>query len=218
MKKNINKKLVGQRIKNIRQEKGMTLEEFGKIFGASKSNVRSWEIGTNLPNPERLKTIAKIADISVEELLHGDILRHFFNQYWDFFVKEEDTTKKYFNLDQKTFEYVQSAKQTVFHYFYDNALKYGYNDINQDVFFIFSSAVNRLLGEYYEIQLHICDSRLVLLQTVSKSIEQIVLKTKAFEEKTSDAKDKVFCYQLLEITEEFTKKFDLISDKYEKNT
>ena len=67
----IDKKLVGERIKNVRQQKGMTLEEFGKMFGASKSNVRSWEIGKNLPNPERLKTIAKIADISVDTLLYG---------------------------------------------------------------------------------------------------------------------------------------------------
>lgn len=69
--KSIDKKLVGQRIKNIRLSKGMTLEEFGKIFNASKGNVRSWEIGTNLPNPERLKMISKIADISVNRLLYG---------------------------------------------------------------------------------------------------------------------------------------------------
>ena len=71
MNTTIDKKLIGERIKNIRQQKGMTLEEFGKMFGASKSNVRSWEIGKNLPNPERLKTIAKIADISVNTLLYG---------------------------------------------------------------------------------------------------------------------------------------------------
>ena len=71
MNTTIDKKLIGERIKNIRQQKGMTLEEFGKMFGASKSNVRSWEIGKNLPNPERLKTIAKIADISVVTLLYG---------------------------------------------------------------------------------------------------------------------------------------------------
>lgn len=71
MNTTIDKKLVGERIKNVRQQKGMTLEEFGKMFGASKSNVRSWEIGKNLPNPERLKTIAKIADISVDTLLYG---------------------------------------------------------------------------------------------------------------------------------------------------
>jgi len=71
MNTSIDKKLVGERIKNVRQEKGMTLEEFGKMFGASKSNVRSWEIGKNLPNPERLKIIAKIADSSVDTLLYG---------------------------------------------------------------------------------------------------------------------------------------------------
>ena len=71
MNTTIDKKLIGERIKNIRQQKGMTLEEFGKMFGASKSNVRSWEIGKNLPNPERLKTIAKIADISIDTLLYG---------------------------------------------------------------------------------------------------------------------------------------------------
>ena len=61
------KKLIGQRIKQIRREKGMTMEEFGNLL--STSIVYRWEIGTNLPNPERLKTIAKLADITVEELL-----------------------------------------------------------------------------------------------------------------------------------------------------
>ena len=45
------------------------MEEFGNLLSTSKSIVYRWEIGTNLPNPERLKTIAKLADITVEELL-----------------------------------------------------------------------------------------------------------------------------------------------------
>lgn len=73
MKININKKAVGQRIKNIRLNKGMTLEEFGKLFNATKSNVNSWEIGNALPNKERLKTISKIGNISINELLYGSI-------------------------------------------------------------------------------------------------------------------------------------------------
>lgn len=67
----IDKHQVGKRIQAIRFAKGMTLEEFGKMFGASKSNVRSWEIGKNLPNPERLKTIADFAGITVQYLLEG---------------------------------------------------------------------------------------------------------------------------------------------------
>lgn len=71
IKKEIDKTLVGQKIKDIRLSKGMTLEEFGKMFGASKSNVRSWEIGLSLPNPKRLKAIADFAGITVQYLLEG---------------------------------------------------------------------------------------------------------------------------------------------------
>ena len=63
------KSALGRKIKNIRLEKGMTLEEFGKMFGTSKSIVYRWEIGTNAPNRKRLKEIADIADMSVVELL-----------------------------------------------------------------------------------------------------------------------------------------------------
>lgn len=67
----IDKKAVGKRIKQIRTTKGYTLESFGKLFGASKGNVQQWENGVSLPNKERLSTIAKIADMTVNELLYG---------------------------------------------------------------------------------------------------------------------------------------------------
>ena len=35
------KAAIGKRINSIRLEKGMTLEEFGNLFGADKSNVFS---------------------------------------------------------------------------------------------------------------------------------------------------------------------------------
>ena len=73
MKININKKAVGSRIKQIRTNKGYTLESFGKLFGASKSNVQKWETGFTLPNKERLASISKIADLTVNELMYGSI-------------------------------------------------------------------------------------------------------------------------------------------------
>lgn len=70
MKLNKEDKLrLGYKIKELRLEKGMTTKEFGKLFGATDSNVTSWEKGRTSPNPERLKAIAKVADITVEELL-----------------------------------------------------------------------------------------------------------------------------------------------------
>lgn len=79
MSNDINKKLVGQRIKSIRQEKGMTLEEFGKLFGAGKGLVSRWENGLSIPNPERLKSIAKIGDMSVSQLINGEVGESHYN-------------------------------------------------------------------------------------------------------------------------------------------
>ena len=73
MKIKINKKAVGSRIRQIRLNKGYTLEGFGKLFGASKGNVQQWENGVSLPNAERIASICKVADITVNELLYGSI-------------------------------------------------------------------------------------------------------------------------------------------------
>lgn len=89
MKININKKAVGSRIKQIRTNKGYTLESFGKLFGASKSNVQKWEIGFTLPNKERLTTISKIADITVNELLYGSIDEFLDNNFKDLLEYQE---------------------------------------------------------------------------------------------------------------------------------
>lgn len=68
---NINKEYVGARIREIRLARGETLEEFGQLFGSSKGVVNNWEKGRNLPNKLRIKSIADMANISVQDLLHG---------------------------------------------------------------------------------------------------------------------------------------------------
>ena len=74
MKNNIDKKAVGRRIKQIRINKGCTLEAFGKLdnLNTSKSIVLRWENGTSLPNQSRLEIIAKLGNMTVNELLYGD--------------------------------------------------------------------------------------------------------------------------------------------------
>lgn len=67
----IDKKAVGSRIKAIRLASGMTLKEFGQLFGANESIVSRWEKGSSIPKIERLKRIAEFANISVQDLLHG---------------------------------------------------------------------------------------------------------------------------------------------------
>lgn len=72
---------VGRRIRRIRKNQlGLSMANFGKkigdIEGTSKiqsGTVSNWETGKNLPNNERLKIIADIGNISVDELLHGTV-------------------------------------------------------------------------------------------------------------------------------------------------
>ena len=70
------KAAIGKRINSIRLEKGMTLEEFGNLFGADKSNVLKWEKGSSIPSPARLKLISKIGNITTDELLRGSKIEY----------------------------------------------------------------------------------------------------------------------------------------------
>jgi len=69
MEVNVNQ--VGQRIKSIRLSLGDSMESFGKRLNTSKASVNNWEKGVNLPNSERLKKIADLDNITVNELLYG---------------------------------------------------------------------------------------------------------------------------------------------------
>ena len=70
------KKKIGDKIKKIRKQQcgNLSMEEFGKLFNppASKGVVSNWENNYNYPNNERLKVIAKLGDISLDELLQGE--------------------------------------------------------------------------------------------------------------------------------------------------
>ena len=80
----IDKNAVGDRIKSIRKQKGLTMKEFGKLVdNAAQSLVSRWENGLTSPNSKRLKIIAALGSISVNELLYGDF------QYFCFTLFQE---------------------------------------------------------------------------------------------------------------------------------
>lgn len=68
----VNKKEVGNRIKDIRYSFGDTQIEFAKRISATVPAISNWENAINLPNNERLKTIANLRNITVDELLYGE--------------------------------------------------------------------------------------------------------------------------------------------------
>ena len=69
---NINKKQVGRRILAIRKRRNLTLIDFAKKIGASKSSVSDWEKGFRLPPEAVLTKIAIMGNTSIDKLLYGD--------------------------------------------------------------------------------------------------------------------------------------------------
>lgn len=81
----IDKNLVGKRINGIRKENGLSMEKFGSLIdGASKGLVNNWEKGVNLPNNKRIKLIATLGRISVNELLYGDLSNYIHSLAYDY--------------------------------------------------------------------------------------------------------------------------------------
>lgn len=65
---------LGHKIKLIRIEKGLTMEEFGKLFKpvASDSIVSRWERDISTPINHRLKRIAELGNTTIEQLLNAE--------------------------------------------------------------------------------------------------------------------------------------------------
>lgn len=66
----------GDKIKEIRLGLYLSMDEFGRRIDerAKSGTVSNWETGKNLPNKERLRRIAELGNITVEQLLSTDDL------------------------------------------------------------------------------------------------------------------------------------------------
>ena len=59
-------------IREMRQKRGMTLEELSKASGVPRVSINRYELGTRIPNVTVASKIAKALDCSIEELLKAD--------------------------------------------------------------------------------------------------------------------------------------------------
>lgn len=119
MKIIINKIQVGKRILEIRDNMKLNLEDFGKIFNAEKSNVSKWERGLSLPNRARLEKIAKLGDISVNELLYGSV---------EEFVRTNLADEKFMFYNSNL--YTKEQQDFIINYFVNNK-ELSINDIDK---------------------------------------------------------------------------------------
>jgi transcriptional regulator with XRE-family HTH domain len=60
---------IGEKIKILRTEKGMTQENLAENLNVSRSAIAKWETNSGVPEVSNLKIIAKLFDVSIDELL-----------------------------------------------------------------------------------------------------------------------------------------------------
>ena len=67
---------VGERIKRIREELGISMSDFALLIDdkAKSGTVANWETGKNLPNRKRLNKIAELGNTTVNQLLNTNPL------------------------------------------------------------------------------------------------------------------------------------------------
>ena len=72
----MNKSEIGKRIKQIRLSLGSSMIKFGEqideISPVKSGVISNWENGKQIPNKKRISKIAKLGNISINELLYGN--------------------------------------------------------------------------------------------------------------------------------------------------
>ena len=63
---------IGNQILNIRKEKQLTQEEFGRLFHVTRQTVSNWENGKSYPDLQILVSMSNQFDISLDTLLKED--------------------------------------------------------------------------------------------------------------------------------------------------
>lgn len=190
----IDKELVGSRIKMLRSEKGMTQEEFGALISdAHKSLVSKWEKGQSLPNNERIKKIAELGNITVDELLYGP--------------KQEIARKA---IDDALDEYITTSSE-FYHDYMDNQERY-------------LQIINNLYEKYMDVDtiaiLHFDDSYSILKDQIYGVFEDEFMKGDRTRENMldyfinllEDTLNNMSIYQQDDLTQEAVKN-GMISEK-----
>ena len=63
---------VGENIRRIRKERGLTQKQLGELVGASEAYIRAYESGRRNPKPSSLEKIANALAVNPEVLENSD--------------------------------------------------------------------------------------------------------------------------------------------------
>lgn len=62
----------GETLKNLREIKAITQKDLGKILGVSRATIAGYETKNHQPDYEKLETLSRFFDVSIDFLLTGE--------------------------------------------------------------------------------------------------------------------------------------------------
>ncbi|MGM9648054.1 MAG: helix-turn-helix domain-containing protein [Eubacteriales bacterium] len=61
--------MIADKIKELREHKGITQSELAKLLGITRSSVNAWEMGISVPSTQYVVELANIFKVSTDYLL-----------------------------------------------------------------------------------------------------------------------------------------------------
>ena len=61
--------MLGEKIYDYRKKNAMSQEALAEKLGVARQTVSNWETGETSPNPEQLKQLSQLFNVSIDELL-----------------------------------------------------------------------------------------------------------------------------------------------------
>ena len=62
----------GEKLQELRKNKGLTQEELGEILFVTRTTISKWESGRGYPSIDSLKAISSYFHVSIDDLLTAD--------------------------------------------------------------------------------------------------------------------------------------------------
>jgi transcriptional regulator with XRE-family HTH domain len=63
---------ISDRLKNLRQNKGITQTQLAKLLSLTRSSINGWEMGTSIPSIQYVVELSKIYNVSTDYILGTD--------------------------------------------------------------------------------------------------------------------------------------------------
>ena len=104
---------LGQRLRQLRKEKGLTQKEFANLLGVSASMVGQYETNLRKPKIETLKRFAEALDVPLNRLFSNHPYEFYSDEIYEIFDRivnsgdlTEDDLQKLRNIDNLSTEYL----------------------------------------------------------------------------------------------------------------